>query len=407
MSGRLKLSSLVVLAVLVFGCGQILWRLTYDYNDNLYSAHSVQFVSGDSIYLAGITGEDIDSGSDHVFLARFGLDGSAIWETLIPGATGNSGRLATGKPLVVDANQNVFLAWSDVKANQIFIFKINPQGEVTDSWPLGNGTFVDDMILSTDGNLYLSVDKGALLYAYTTYGELLWSDTPGVNSRISHRSRLAQLPGNKLLVSTTNGMAVYSAAGLTLATLDSAAVETDLFSDAQVMNGRIWVALSSAGEGRLVALDSDLQIIEETSLGYNDPSVHLAADHGRICVVAGPGESGDGGVVRVHQVAPDGVVQAQTDVPVGGYEAWYFAKNIAAGQLGCYFGESYVIVSGSDVKSAVRLVRADGSVAAPWVLDDGVLEDFDVVGGDAIRSDMVGEYDDTYVAISLARQGLN
>ncbi len=406
MSKKFKLVFLGIFALALLGCVKKIWQVDYDFAENNYTNHSLQYVTDDSVYLVGRTSISETAGPYSVFVSRFDLNGNFVWETIVPDAVSDFGRFASGSVLAEDADNNVYLAWSNLNSGLNTLHKINAQGIVENSQRLGEGVYVDDIKLADNGSLYYTVYGGFYFYAYTTDGEFLWSDMP-TDAEGSSQSTVTLIENNRILVSTNHGLVVYSDAGERLASLNKETVPVDRFSLAQVMNGRIWVSVVASGQARLLALDLSLDVLDEVELGAVAGDVRLATDNGRICLVTGADYTGElaqgSDAIVIHQITESGTLLSQTAVGAGNYPQWYSAKTIGAGKDGCYFGENYGDSTAEDVKSSISLVKADGTITDTVVFDDAILVDFDVLGSDVIRSDTVGEYDGSYTGISIAR----
>ena len=403
----IKLIFFFCLVVTLSACVQKLWQISYSSFENDYTHGKTLVLTHDSIYLAGFTFSSESSDNKGAFVSRFDSNGTMQWETLVTEGASNMSTVASGNVLAVDGGGYSYLVWGGLNVGVLRLYKLDPQGQVVDDWPILDGpsgpVFADDVQIDSHNRIVISANKGRELIAFSTDGELLWKHSFGGGFPTNPQERVTLIPlvDGRILHANQKELRIIEGDGASFRAVTTGEVGVEQFQGADVLGDKVGVAASSLVDARLMWFDFELQMRSEVVVGGNSDEMRISSAGDHLCLVrASQIAEGAPITLSVTQFDMSGIT-AQTDLSIAAQPFWELG-GLKANDKGCLLAESFGEFE-VGVSSRIAQIDSSGAMKEEFVVDDHYFLAFDALGNEVVRSGLTGDYDGSFTAMSLIK----
>lgn len=418
MNRNVRLGILVLSALCVVACVTQIWKVKYAVEGSAYTeARALAIGTDGRIVIVGNAGQAGSGSEGDVFVASFDARGTLLWEHLLPSEVPEQNTGLVDDPIVgnansvweyllpfganrllgtvvMDENNNTYFA-KDRGAEGISIYKFDDQGVLQHSWVVYSGDlkWVDELRLGADGNLYLSVEWGQAIYAFSPEGDLLWQHAALHESNSLMEGSFAFLPSGNTVHVAQDVLSLLSPDGAIVSQQTAQSVGVEAFSNMVEVQGNLMgIGLANSSGAKLLEFDQGLAVVKSFDVGEGADFAHVSVDGADVCAV----------LTDIHYdgffYEPTSVeyalvhYNAQAEVMVSTkLELQSLSSRTVAANKACYVGEP--AYGKSQARS--RIVRHDvvGQSSESFVIQNTYLGDFRVVGKDVIQVGFTGEYE--------------
>lgn len=416
-------------------CVKQVWQVSYSYENNksIYSEDLVRGLDG-SLYIAGLTNEGTTpSNNDGIFVTKFNASGNVMWGRLIPGKQMFlMQKFASGEILATNSKNHVFFAWGNgaLEPNvpiDLHLYELDENGAlISDKIALTGNSWaaVDDLKVGTDDTVYLSMNNGSYIKAFSSSGDLLWQIIPNEQSVLSAESKQSSLeaiparaknwgPGGtmalmqdgKLVHGLESKIEVIDSNGIITATVNARDLGFLSFSMPQIVRGKIVILGMTASQVTTLEFDDNLNVNKSYLVSdFNGFAGFSATDHGLCVVSAGYSLKPSGGnTVTIFNA--DGAVISQEEVPIPIGSSWEVV-DIVSNPSSCAISESYTDPDGI-VTSRVTTYPENGSPGKVIQQKNATIDDLLATKATIIRLSNGRPYNSAFTGVQLSSDLIN